>query len=371
MTEHSEFPAFDPSSINLARYHGFECPPGGTRYDGWTPDRQRLFLEALSEGLPVNQASGIVGLSRQSAYALRHSPRGQAFALGWDAAVLLARNALVDALMERAFNGVREHATDSQGRTVTRFRHDNRLALAMLARLDRIADAEKPAASAAAARAIAGDFAQYLDLIDAEAGPARAGAFLDARTRPATAADLAPLRTLARADRWLRTHTDLAEPLALDDLDPAERAGWSGEQWARAEAAGLVALAPEPAASETLNSCQDCQPSEPVWWDEEREEWRTHFPPPEGFDYSEEGQYGEEGYERSLSADEAVVMEDAEEALREQRVAERLPAEAAARDAWFAEIDPQNWSTEALASEAQADADAQAGVQEQAAPDAG
>lgn len=41
------------------------------RHDGWTPARRRQFLEALAAGLDVRRACGAVGLSRESAYALR------------------------------------------------------------------------------------------------------------------------------------------------------------------------------------------------------------------------------------------------------------------------------------------------------------
>lgn len=235
--------AYDPASFDHAAFHGFSPPPGATRYEGWTPDKQRRFLEALSEGHNVLRACAIVGLSRQSAYALRASPRGAGFALGWDAAVLKARDALADDLMDRAFNGNRDTVTRDDGSIITRHRYDNRLGMAMLNRLDRMADAAKGPGTAAAARLVAADFAQYLDLIGRDAGPARAGVFLGARIEAAGEDALAPIRALARADRWLRTHTDIAEPLDTADLDPAERAGWTGEQWLRAEAAGLVALA--------------------------------------------------------------------------------------------------------------------------------
>ncbi len=250
--------AYDPATFDHAAFHGFSPPPGATRHEGWTPDKQRRFLEALSEGHNVIRACAIVGLSKQSAYALRNSPRGQSFALGWNAAVLKARDVLADDLMDRAFNGVRDSVTRDDGSIVTRHRHDNRLAATMLARLDRMVDAS--ASTAAAARLIAADFAQYLDLIGRDGGPARAGVFLGARIEPAGEDALAPIRALARADRWLRTHTDIAEPLDTTDLDPAERAGWTAEQWARAEAAGLVALAPEPQknpeTSQRVNRCR-------------------------------------------------------------------------------------------------------------------
>ncbi|WP_321164327.1 DUF3597 domain-containing protein [Sphingomonas sp. Root241] len=344
MNAQTEIPpyAYDPSTFDHAAFHGFSPPPGATRHEGWTPDKQRCFLEALSEGLNVIRACAIVGLSRQSAYALRSSPRGQSFALGWDAAVLKARDALTDDLMDRAFNGVRDTVTRDDGSIITRHRHDNRHGMAMLNRLDRMADAAKGPGIAAAARLIAADFAQYLDLIGRDGGPARAGAFLAARIEPAGEDDLAPIRALARADRWLRTHTDIAEPLDTADLDPAERAHWTAEQWIRAEAIGLVALAPDkrdncdPDTRDNRDSCQPCQPAavfedEPVWWDEDLEEWRTRFPPPADFDGLEHGYYGDEDYSRALSPAEQAVYDADDEA----ELAAREAVEARQRDLYF------------------------------------
>ncbi len=341
--------AYDPSTFDHAAFHGFSPPPGATRHEGWTPDKQRCFLEALSEGHNVIRSCAIVGLSKQSAYALRNSPRGQSFALGWDAAVLKARDALADDLMDRAFNGVRDTVTRDDGSIITRHRHDNRHAMAVLNRLDRMADAAKGPGIAAAARLIAVDFAQYLDLIGRDGGPARAGAFLAARSEPAGEDDLAPIRALARADRWLRTHTDIAEPLDTADLDPAERAGWTAEQWARAEAAGLVALAPEP--QKNPQTSQPCQPAAafedaPVWWDEDLEEWRTHFPPPADFDGLESGYYGDPDYSRALSPAEQDVYDADDEA----ELAAREAVEARQRDLHFGfPVDPAD---EAPADEA-------------------
>ena len=336
MNAQTEIQPYDPASFDHAAYHGFSPPPGATRHEGWAPDKQRRFLEALAEGYTVRQACAIVALSRQSAYALRNSPRGQSFAIGWDAAVLLARNALADDLLERAFAGNRDTTTGDNGSITTRHRYDNRLGMAMLNRLDRMADAAKGPGIAAAARLVASDFTQYLELIGRDAGPARAGVFLGARVEPAGEDALAPIRALARADRWLRTHTDIAEPLDTADLDPAGRAGWTAEQWARAEAAGLVALAPDSAPDTRVNrmSCQPCQPddaAEPVWWDEIEDQWRTRFPPPEDFDGEEDGDFGEQGYSRTLSDEEV----DAQESEFRAEAAARAVIEGRARDIFF------------------------------------
>ena len=79
------------------------------RLDGWTPDRQRDFLMAVSEGHTVEAACRIVGLSVASAYALRRRAGGSAFAIGWQAACLHARERLADILLSRAIAGQLEN----------------------------------------------------------------------------------------------------------------------------------------------------------------------------------------------------------------------------------------------------------------------
>ncbi|WP_448663510.1 hypothetical protein ACG3SL_02225 [Sphingomonas sp. CJ20] len=318
------------------------------RSDGWTADRQRVFLQALSEGSSVTHACTLVGLSIQSAYAFRRAARGAGFALGWQAAQLLSREVLADTLMDRALHGVDERRFHTDGSETRYRRHDNVLAFKMLTRMDRMADTAHAEATHAAARLVAGEFDQYLDLIGRDAGPARAGLFLGARLGapgvPAGEDDLAPIRTLARADHWLRTHTDLAEPLATADLDPAARASWTAEQWARAEAAGLVALAPPPAPEpapaplpEDPKLPQHFHPDNPdgapVWWDSTRQEWRTSFPAPEGFLDFEEGVFGDPDYERALTPEEEEVMALEEE--QDTELAERRARESNDRDRWF------------------------------------
>ena len=76
------------------------------RYDGWTPDKQLEFIERLADCGCVEEAARSVGMSRNSAYALRRRSDAQAFRLAWDAAMDAAVARLNDAAMARAINGV-------------------------------------------------------------------------------------------------------------------------------------------------------------------------------------------------------------------------------------------------------------------------
>lgn len=57
------------------------------RHDGWTLERQARFLGMLAETGSVLAACAAVGMSRNSAYALRRKPDAESFAAAWDAAL--------------------------------------------------------------------------------------------------------------------------------------------------------------------------------------------------------------------------------------------------------------------------------------------
>lgn len=116
------------------------------RRDGWTPAGLRAFLDALAATASVCAASRTAGISRQSAYRLRSSPEGAAFAQAWDAALKPAA-APADAATSRAMHGYLVPLY-RQGRLWgERHRYDNRLSMAVVTRLDRrlerLADEER------------------------------------------------------------------------------------------------------------------------------------------------------------------------------------------------------------------------------------
>jgi hypothetical protein len=131
-----EFPAddwVDPSSpcddIPLPQAGGEQ------RHDAFTPERQVAFLSLLAQHGNVRAACAAVGLSPQAVYLRKR--RDGAFAQGWEAALLLAREAVEQVLAERAMNGVTETIWYRGEVVGQRRRFDNRLLLAHLARLDR------------------------------------------------------------------------------------------------------------------------------------------------------------------------------------------------------------------------------------------
>ncbi|MES2289743.1 MAG: hypothetical protein V4530_08390 [Pseudomonadota bacterium] len=247
------------------------------RHDGFTPARQVAFLENLAATGMVRHAVKAAGMSHEAAYNLRHRAEGAAFRVGCDAALLMARARLADALMERAIEGQEELVVrDADAGTRTRHRHDNRLALSLLARLDRLASDTPPSiapgvetpghAAHADARIVTGAWDSLIALVETGGDGAALTAFLDANRPPPPPVENAP------------------GPCQLCAGD------FEGEPYE---------------ASET-----DLRDTFMVWRDEGGR-YRTNFPPPPGFAGEETGVSGHgdpdwKQYSRSLTPREAV-----------------------------------------------------------------
>jgi hypothetical protein len=76
------------------------------RHDGWTERRQRDFIAALAAMGSVPHAVRAVGMTRQSAYTLRHRSGAESFAAAWDLALQMGYDRALHAAIDRATNGV-------------------------------------------------------------------------------------------------------------------------------------------------------------------------------------------------------------------------------------------------------------------------
>jgi len=147
------------------------------RADGWTPSRIRTFLDTLAECGVVADAARAAGMSKQSAYAFRNSARGRAFDTAWRAALLLARRRLADEVMSRALNGCVEVIIRDGEVWGERHRFDNRLTMAVLTRLDALADSIRQLDDGP--RRVAHEFEAFVDSVCA--GDDEAAEFVRAR----------------------------------------------------------------------------------------------------------------------------------------------------------------------------------------------
>jgi hypothetical protein len=102
------------------------------RSDGWKPEVQRAFIEALADTGSVAAACRMVGRSERSAYNLRRHPEAGEFAAAWAAAQGHGVLRLQDAVLDRALNGI-EVPLVAYGEIVGTYRkYDNRLAAFIL-----------------------------------------------------------------------------------------------------------------------------------------------------------------------------------------------------------------------------------------------
>jgi len=130
----------------------------GPRSNGWTAGRQAAFLIHLADNGIVADAARAVGQSLSGAYAFRRRATGYAFALGWEAALLIARRIVADQLMAAAIKG-EEARWVRDGDVTTYTRLNTKLSMALLDRVN-------PAESLPEVLAVMGGFDWFVQLID-------------------------------------------------------------------------------------------------------------------------------------------------------------------------------------------------------------
>jgi hypothetical protein len=192
------------------------------RYDGFTGPKRAVFLEGLAEGKTVAAAAAAAGISTTAVYNLRNRREGRAFDIACEAAIRRARRLLADRQRDRAIEGQVTTRYDKDGNVVgTRHYHDNRLATAVLTRLDAQVAACRDDEQERLVGAVAEEFEELLDCIEVEGD---AEAFVEARR---------PLASMP-ARREPEHHFDDVESEDTSDLDPEKMDDWTDDQWERA-----------------------------------------------------------------------------------------------------------------------------------------
>jgi hypothetical protein len=244
-------------------------PPGGRkpRHDGFTPAKMGEFLRYLAATGVVEHAAAAVQISPAAAYALRNRRQGRAFARMWDAILInRARDRLASELSSRAIAGC-VSIRKKDGLIVSEYHHyDNRLAMSVLARLDRLAEKEGP--GDAHLRALSEDMEEFIDCLAVGDDPdafverrrpvpppepepaAPAPDALPTRPRAAAAAEASaaaeedPFPDVATFARACGVPDRLGTPpheIPVADLDPADRQGWDPDQFVRFYRSGFAA----------------------------------------------------------------------------------------------------------------------------------
>jgi hypothetical protein len=221
-------PPQHPASTRATTLPAFTpVPRKKKRHNGWTPQRQRLFVEALADTGSVKSAARSVGLTPESAYYLRRQPGAEEFRKAWEAALDIGMQRIEDVAMDRALNGV-EQPVFAYGEFVgTRRVYNDQLLMFMLR-----ARAPERFATGGGAKALNGSDKFQLKQLKkqwrAEWEAERAALMLQDQRDTVEALDT----RIARArDSWLdalspRTHTAWERFKALEAEDEA-----AGYQW--------------------------------------------------------------------------------------------------------------------------------------------
>lgn len=192
----------------------------------WTAETRAQFLDHLASKGIVRAACLRVNVSAEIAYRLRR--RDPAFARAWAAAMVLARHQSEQVLAEQAVEGVIEDVYHRGEWVGSRRRHDARLLLAHLGRLDK-------AAADPAVRADADRFDELLAVVAGEELPENldcADGVLPAsrRRHVAEAAENARIEQLHA--EWARKAEASGEAEADEECPLDEEERWQRETWA-------------------------------------------------------------------------------------------------------------------------------------------
>jgi len=105
MTRQKKIVAADEQQHERPPLPDFTPVPRKYRFDGWTPERQRAFIEALADTGCVSRAARMVNMAQANCYTLRRAPGAEGFRRAWDAALDLGVKRLKDIAFERAIEG--------------------------------------------------------------------------------------------------------------------------------------------------------------------------------------------------------------------------------------------------------------------------
>ncbi|WOE76393.1 hypothetical protein [Alterisphingorhabdus coralli] len=125
--------ALDAHGHDPDEYFWIPISRPSARHDGWSPERQREFIEYLADSGSVTDAARMVHMTTQSAYRLRREPRGKQFAAAWDAAIGHAMRKLTDIAMDRAILGAEDRIIRKDGVHIyTKYKPSDRLLMFLL-----------------------------------------------------------------------------------------------------------------------------------------------------------------------------------------------------------------------------------------------
>jgi hypothetical protein len=278
----------------------------GTRHDGWTGEKMAIFCDSLAETAVVAEACDAARMGISGAYACRR--RNPVFAAAWDAALTIARERLADTLLARSMEGNIELLWKDGEVVGERHLLDNRLGLAILRRLDRLAETGLSLHSNVPPTSVRPERSRGAPALTSQ--PFDWALAIDALR---TGDEAAVRKALALAEDYEVEEVEdpLNRPASTDD-EP-EELDLSDRFWKD--------VPPAPPSGEEPGMGHDYA-------------WMTDFPPPPGFAGYQSGDWDDAGeiYKRECTPEEVALLDGDAARLR---AAERAEEEAL-RDSWFA-----------------------------------
>ena len=223
-------------------------PRAKDRSNGWRPEVQRTFIEALAETGSVKSAARRVNRAEVGAYLLRRHPDAAEFRKAWDIALDIGMRRIEDVAMDRALHGV-EVPMYSYGKLIgTRRVYNDRLLMFMLRNRapERFAAGNAAALGAAEQQKQSRLKAQWRKEWEAEQAAARAAA--SAQDEDQIIAEI-NAKIQAMADRHDNAMT------------PATRA--LHDAWRAAQAADEAAMDAAEEAARGASAASDGEPGDP------------------------------------------------------------------------------------------------------------
>ncbi|MFZ4690095.1 MAG: hypothetical protein ACOYLS_12715 [Polymorphobacter sp.] len=201
-------------------------PPLRPRRDGWTPERQLAFIQALADCGTVTAAAARVGMSREAAYRLRRLPEAADFRTAWDAALAEGWRRVQETALERVITG-ETMVSERGGVTTTRHRPcAPQVLIRMLDRAVKALAAERAVADAKVARLMTERVAIVRAEIRALGDPETAEAYMaeDRKPDPIPDAETLIMRRLHELSQGFFEPEDWDVPAVWDRNDGAHAA---------------------------------------------------------------------------------------------------------------------------------------------------
>jgi len=284
------------------------------RSDGWTPQRQVDFLEALADCGIVRQAAAEVGMSEKSVSRLRRRPEARAFDLACEAAQRAGARQMVSLAWQRAVEGtVRRRYY--HGEVVGEERvYDNKLLMFLIAKLGSALEPRRESL------AVEDHWSTWMRAVEQGAPP------------PWQEKPQAPVEVETREESDGTVWTNAPPPPGFDGAERFARSyrrTLTAPESAEREASDARRQAELAAQADHEQERRDAFDGSETWSDDDNI-WWTGFPPPPGFS-GEEDRDDEGAYIRTLTGEElAAVL-----TYLAHQDGEREAQEAARRDRYF------------------------------------